>query len=325
MAVWTSEQFLAEVAEWVRREAGAAGLVLTGEREQPHVAHWSSTVRFGTRDGGIWFKVNGPGTVAEPALLEVLARRVAALVPELVAVDRERGWSLMRDAGPTLRSLARPDQLWDRWADILQSYAVAQLELAEDLGELRSTGVHDVSPHLVPQVATGFIERLSSLDPEAGGITADQRAQLTAVLPDLESWCAELAASGIPTTVNHDDLHSSNVCVGPSGARIIDWGDTGLSHPFTTMLATLNSIAWHAGLARDDARVLRMRDAYLEPFSRFADRGDLRRWVALARRVGCVGKAVSYTQAFVGAPPSAEAEEDWPVRGWLLELLAPEP
>ena len=228
MTVWSSEPFLAEVTGWVRREAGDAGLQLTGEWEQPHVAPWSSTVRFGTQDGGIWFKVNGAGTVA-------------------------------------------------------------------------------------------------ALAPEAGGLTEDQQARLVSVLPELESWCAELAASGIPTTVNHDDLHSSNVCVGPSGARIIDWGDTGLSHPFTTMLATLNSIAWHSGLARDDARVLRMRDAYLEPFSGFADRADLHRWVALARRVGCVGKAVSYAQAFVGAPPAAEAEEDWPVRGWLLELLDPGP
>lgn len=321
MTVWTSEPFLTEVTGWVRREAGNAGLRLTGERQQPHVAPWSSTVRFGTQHGGIWFKVNGPGTVAEPALLEALARRVPTLVPELVAVDRERGWSLMRDAGPTLRSLAPPDQLWDTWAEVLQSYAVAQLELAEHLEELRSTGVHDVSPHLVPQTAVGIIERLSRLAPEGGGLTEDQQAQLGPVVPQLQSWCAELAASGIPTTVNHDDLHSNNVCVGASGARIIDWGDAGLSHPFTTMLATLNSIAWHAGLARDDARVLRMRDAYLEPFSGFADRADLHHWVAVARRVGCVGKAVSYAQAFVGAPPSAEAEEDWPVRGWLLELL----
>ena len=325
ITVWTSEPFLAEVTGWVQLEAGDAGLRLTGEWEQPHVAPWSSTVRFGTQDGGIWFKVNGPGTVAEPALLEALARRVPTLVPELVAVDRERGWSLMRDAGPTLRSVAPPDDLWNPWAEVLQSYAVAQLELAEHLGELRSTGIHDESPHLVPQIAAGIIERLSRRAPEAGGLAEDERARLGSVLPELESWCVELAASGIPTTINHDDLHSSNVCVGPAGARIIDWGDTGLSHPFTTMLATLNSIAWHAGLARDDARVLRMRDAYLEPFSGFADRADLYRWVTLARRVGCVGKAVSWAQALVGAPPGAEAEEDWPVRGWLLELLDPGP
>jgi hypothetical protein len=32
---------------------------------------------------------------------------------------------------------------------------------------------------------------------------------------------------------------------------------------------------------------------------------------------------MSYQHAFAGEPRSAEAEEDWPVRGWLLELHEP--
>ncbi len=59
---WSSEEFLAEVEVWVEEAAGAAGLVLTGEREQPHVRPWSSAIRFGTDGGDLWFKVNGAGT-----------------------------------------------------------------------------------------------------------------------------------------------------------------------------------------------------------------------------------------------------------------------
>ncbi len=314
---------MAEVTEWVRRRAGAAGFRLTGERAQTHAEPWSSTVRFGSDSGVLWFKVNGPGTVAEPALLGVLARHVPDLAPELVAVDLDRGWTLMRDAGPTLRRIATPDQSWDRWDEILQRYASAQLALAEHLDELRATGIHDVSPAAAPGVAVELIELLSARSEASGGLSADQVVTLTSALPGLEAWCLELAATGIPTTINHDDLHSNNVCVGPHGTRIIDWGDTGLSHPFATMLATLNSIAWHAELGRDDPRIVRMCDAYLEPFSGFADRPTLRRWVGLARQVGCIGKAVSYLSAFEGAPSSAEADLDWPVRGWMLELLDP--
>jgi hypothetical protein len=57
-----------------------------------------------------------------------------------------------------------------------------------------------------------------------------------------------------------------------SSVRIIDWGDACVGHPFGTMLATLNSIAFHAGTLRedrrmDDPRLLRIQDAYLEPFT----------------------------------------------------------
>ena len=146
----------------------------------------------------------------------------------------------------------------------------------------------------------------------------------------VRDWCAELSAVGVPDSVHHDDLHSGNVCWGGSvaSARIIDWGDTTWGSPLGTMLGTLNSIAWHAGLFGDDGRVdapevVRVRDAYLEPFTAYVERATLVRGVQLARRTGCVGKALSYRAALTGAPLSAHQEMEFPVRAWLLELLTP--
>ena len=85
------------------------------------------------------------------------------------------------------------------------------------------------------------------------------------------------------------------------------------------MLCTLNSIAFHAGLEVDDPLVLRVRDAYLEPFTALAPRAELVALVGLARRTGAVTRAMSYQHAFAGEPRSAEEAADWPVRGWLLE------
>ena len=109
-----------------------------------------------------------------------------------------------------------------------------------------------------------------------------------------------------------------------TGERVIDWGDSCVSHPFGTMLATLNSIAWHAGVERDDPQVQRVRDAYLEPFDTYGRRDELRRWVSLARRTGCVTRALSYVHALQGEPESALEELEWPVRGWMLEILDPD-
>ena len=160
-----------------------------------------------------------------------------------------------------------------------------------------------------------------------GGLTEDEARRLEAVRPEHADWCAELDASGIACSVNHDDLHSDNVCV-PSGtdvegARVIDWGDAVWSHPFGTLLATLNSIAFHAGTEVTDPRVRRVRDAYLEVYAEHGSAPERERWVRLARRTGCVTKALSYVRAFEGEPESAAAGEDWPVRGWLLESLDP--
>lgn len=321
MDLWTSPSFLDDVTAWVTEHAAPAGFRLTGDREQPHARPWSSAIRFGTGSTPLWFKVNGPGTAHEGALLGVLAEVTPDLGPQVVAVDPERGWTLMVDAGPVLRSVAAPEQQWDRWPAVLTAYADAQLALAEHVDRILGAGLDLLGPRELPGRLRELVEELGARPEDQGGLTRDQAAALLAKAPEYDDWCAELDASGIPATVNHDDLHSANVCVDGDRARIIDWGDASVMHPFATLLATLNSIARHAGTEVDDPRVGRLRDAYLEVFAAHGDGAARARWVTLARRTGCVSRALSYARAFQGAPDTAQAEADWPVRGWLLELL----
>ena len=103
--LWTSPTFIDEVAAWVGRAAEGHGLRLTGAWEQPHARPWSSAISFESAGGRLWFKVNGPGTAHEAALTGTLATVVPDLVPDILAVEADRGWSLMRDAGPVMRSL----------------------------------------------------------------------------------------------------------------------------------------------------------------------------------------------------------------------------
>ena len=162
-----------------------------------------------------------------------------------------------------------------------------------------------------------------------GGLRDRDAHRLTDLLPRLDDWCSELVGSGIPDSVQHDDLHSANVCwVGTvRTARIIDWGDASWGFPLATMLTTMNAAAFHAGLYVEGRRVdappvLRLRDAYLEPFTGSAPRAELVHLVDLARRTGCVSKAQSYRATLLDAPLEDLAELDFPVREWLSELLA---
>jgi len=291
---------------------------------QPHVRPWSTVTRFELADGPAWFKVNGPGTAYEPGLLGVLSRLVPDLVPQVLATDTSRGWSLTRDAGPTLRLAAPPEEQWPHWEQIMARYAEAQLLLAGHATSLVDAGVTEVSPGTLPGQTEALVADLAAVSPDEGGLSSRQVGELKRVLPELGAWCAELAASGVPISIQHDDLHSNNVCWAGSSAdatRIIDWGDASLGHPFGTLLVTLNTLAAFAECPDDDARVLRVRDAYLEPFGSLADRSTLVRYVELARRTGCVARALSWGAALQGEPASVHAQWEFPVRGWLLEVL----
>jgi Phosphotransferase enzyme family len=333
VGLWTSSAFIKEAQAWVEAQLAPRGSRLTGQWEQPHARVWSSTIRFETTEGRVWFKVNGSGTAYEAALISVLGELRPGLAPEVIAHDDNRRWSLTRDGGPMLRSIVAPDALWTYWERLLPRYAEAQLALAEHRPRLLSTGTPDLSPAQLPSKYRRLLDELAARPTEDGGLTREQASALERLLPAYDDWCAELVTSRMPDTLQHDDLHSNNVCWPGtvddlSSVRIIDWGDASVGHPFGTMLATLNSIAFHAGVLSadvrmDDLRVLRIRDAYLEPFSSLGSREELLRWVALARSTGCVTRAISWESALEDAPPSVVVGEEFPVRGWLLELLEP--
>jgi hypothetical protein len=334
VAFWTSDAFLDEVRAWVAVQLASRGIRLTGDWEQPHIRVWSSTIRFDTTEGRVWFKVNGSGTAYEVSLLALLGELSPGLAPELLAHDSTRAWSLSRDAGPVLRSIVGPEEVWGHWQELLPRYGQKQLDLAAQRSRFVATGTPDRSPKQLTVEYARLVSDLAAKPTKEGGLTREEVVALERLLPRYEEWCAELMASTIPDTLQHDDLHSNNVCWPGalddlSAVRIIDWGDACIGHPFGTMLATLNSIAFHAGLLNGDRggitdpRVLRVRDAYLEPFTGLGSRQELLRWVALARSIGCLTRSLSWERAVQHAPVSVAAEYEFPARGWILELLEP--
>lgn len=318
--LWTSEAFHGEVTAWVERSARSHGLALTGEWEQPHARPWSSAISFGSDGGRLWFKVNGPGTHHEAALVGVLGRHVPDLVPEILAVDDDRAWTLMRDAGPVLRTVFEPTQQWSAWAELLPAVGAAQRALRTAVPELLDAGMPEAGAARLPDLARQLLEELAAIPVEEGGVTAEEVRQVEEKVPLFEEACTELAASGVEETVVHGDLHSANICWSADGPRIIDWGDSVLGHPFGEMLGTLNSLAWHAKLERDDPQVVAARDAYLSAYADCGTHDELLRWTLLARRTGVVNKALAWARAFKGEPATAQDEFEWPVREWLLDL-----
>src|SRR5205807_1597794 len=149
-------------------------------------------------------------------------------------------------------------------------------------GELVALGVPDVRLALLPAQLREVLA-----DPLAG-LTSEQREQILAALPEFEAMCAELAAYGIPETIQHDDLHDGQVFFRDGRYLFFDWGDSCISHPFHSLTVALRANAAKLDLEPGGPELQRLRDAYLEPF------GDLHEAADLAYRTGTVARALAW-------------------------------
>ena len=248
--------------EWARAEPDVLDVI--AHRVRP----WSSVWSVETATGRWWLKENRAGTTYETRLLALLAGTGTDLVPA-VRVAPERPWALVADAGTSLRRLADGASVGavvGFWSGLLARYGQLQREVPADA--LRRAGVPDLSAERLPAAYADLLaepgwfaaERTPELDPAS-------RHAVLGCGPALAAAARDLAQTR-PATLQHDDLHSGNVFAAtladPGGARVIDWGDASLDHPFGTLLVTLDVLAAELDLDRDSAPLRRVRDAYLE-------------------------------------------------------------
>jgi len=317
---WRDAVWLEEADSWIRSHVPGT---LIGPIEQPHVYPWATVLRVPTSDGVVWFKANAPIQRFEAALAVELAEAAPEVIVELVAVDVERGWLLMRHAGSRLRDLAAGVEQTEHWLAILPRYAELQLSLAPRLERLLALGVPD---ERLGGLARHFERMLEDHDTlllgRPDGLTLDELGRLRDAAPMVASMCSDLAAVGIPETIQHDDFHDGQVFVREGGYCFLDWGDSCVSHPFHTMVVTLRVLAWQQGLPPGGLELLRFRDAYLEPFAELASPAELRAAFGLAHRTGRIARALAWYRYFVGDP---EAERDDTVAYGLKMFLADGP
>ncbi|MDX6347094.1 MAG: hypothetical protein QOF84_1884 [Streptomyces sp.] len=308
-APWRDVRWRREALAWAEEALAGAGL-RAGERAGwgVRLRPWSVVIRIPVADGtsAVWFKANPPGSAFEPGLARALARWVPGQVLTPLAVDTARAWSLLPDGGPLLAP-AVADEGADPhyWEAPLRQYAELQRAVGPRVGELAGLGVPDLRPE-------GLAERFDELV-----ALMDVPEPVRRMRPQLADWCAELAGSGIPATLDHSDLHEAQVFRG-DGRRFVffDWGDSSLAYPFSSLLVTARVTRRRFG-ADAPAVLARLRDAYLEPWTDGGhDLPALRRLAGLACRVGPVGRALAWGRVF----PGTEVHHEQVAR-WLGELL----
>jgi hypothetical protein len=246
-----------------------------------------------------------------------------------LATDVRQGWLLLPDGGVTLRAAQGGETDIGHWAEILSDHAELQRRIAPHADELADLDVPDLRPDRLPEIRADLLDDETALRVgRTGGLTAEQWQRLRDDAGRYAMSCAELAAIGIPASVNHDDLHDNNVFVPaqPGGHyRVFDWGDASVAHPFAVLLIALRVAEVLHHRPSGDAALLRLRDAYIEPWTGDFDRPDLIEAVRLALRVGGVSRALSYRSALIEATPADHDEFGDGVPQWLLETYGPTP
>jgi phosphotransferase family enzyme len=225
---------------------------------------WSTVWR---TQKGHWLKRCKAAWRFEAPLTAALAARWPDRVAEVV--DHGDDWLLTRDAG---RRIAGDDPLWP---EVMRLYAELQRGEAAHAEDHVAAGVPDLRLERLPDRYAQLLEEVDD-------------ARLRRFEPRFAELCAELAARGVPETIQHDDLHQFNVYVRDGRPRILDWGDSSVGHPYFSLVATLRHV--------EDRGITR---AFLAAWG-----GD-EETLALALRVGRIGH--TFKQRPLGVP-----DDDWP-------------
>lgn len=322
--IWQDPGWQKQVSDWIHAEAERYSIHVTGEIQQPHMYAWSTVLHIPTDQGKLFFKATAPETIYEAALTQSLARWYPDCMPEFIAVEAGRGWMLMRDGGEQLRASIRPVKDIAPWKPVIARYAEVQIGLADHITELLSLRLPDQRLSMLPALFTQLLadEESMMIDQEKGLASADWQ-QVQGMTLRFEQICEELAAYGIPESLNHGDFHDGNVLVQDGRITFFDWGDASVTHPFTSLRTFFVSIEMALDLEDYSftPEMAKLLDLYLEPFQKFASKKELLKAYQVSKPVASIVKALAWRQGVTRMESELRKEYAWIVPELMREFL----
>lgn len=323
---WRSAQFMATATSWVDEALTAVGRRRSGPLSERTVRFWAGVYEVPvTRPDGhglrvvdrAFFKVGNPGQAFEGELLQALARLVPGSTVPPWAIEHGRGWWLLPDAGPA------PEATEAVWTECLELVARLQRACAPHQGELSMVPLLD-SDTAVGH-AVGAVETMAALPPAHPQHLDARRAQaLLAGVGRLTTAMDLLGDTGLPTTLQPNDVHPGNTGRGTDGRlRLFDLGDAFLSHPWAVLSAPLRTTT--GARLRDplpaSALTRRLLDRYAEHWPE-VDRPDRAEVLRAADRLGALHRAASWERLLAPADPGRLGVPTPLVADWLALALA---
>jgi hypothetical protein len=296
-ARWTTQEFRDELRDWCTAVVGPVTRMT-----QQKLRGWATVWRVETAEG-VWFaKQNCPGQQTELPLLTALARLTPDRVVPVTAADS--GFLLTPDQGPVFYETAGDDL--ENWVRLAREAALLQRELVPHHAELIGLGMTQLRPDDAVGYLSARIEQYAALGAEDPRVLApDVAERLRAHLPVVRRWAEEVAALGLPLTLNHNDLHENNVFDVDGRLRFFDFGDALVTEPLGVLLVPLNILGAKLDADGEDPRLWRVVDAALEVWSDLVPAAELRAAVPPALSLGRLGRVESWARC----QPSMSDEE----------------
>lgn len=289
----------------VDRWLGDAGVEPNAPIETIHDRPWSTVLRVPTAGGDLFLKQEAPLQAYEVPLTVALAERWPDRVPEVVAADTERSLLLLRDGGTRIADSGAIDVL----PRALALYAELQVGEIAHVDQLLAFGLRDLRLPVVAAAYEPFFER-------DHGLTPAEVARLRSLAPRFRELCDQLAALGLPASIQHDDLHQWNVFVRGNRVAIYDWGDSSVAFPLWSWLK-VRRVSLDYAVDPEPFRA-----AYISGWTQFADEQRLRAALEVAVPTGMFAYALQIRRQYDATQAHEEYETYLPMNlRRLLEQL----
>jgi hypothetical protein len=316
-ASWSTPEFRDRLRAWCESVVGPVV-----EMEQHKLRGWATVWRVSTADGRWFAKQNCPGQQVESPLMAALARLSPDRVVPVAAADD--GFLLTPDQGADFHETSGDDL--DSWVRLAREAALLQRELVPHRAELTALGMTELPPHLAPDYVSARVEQYAALpagDPRR--LDADVAGRLRGHLPVVRRWAEEVAALGLPVTLNHNDLHENNVFEVDGRLRFFDFGDSLMTEPLGVLLVPLNVLGGKLDAEGDDPRLWRVAEAALEVWSDLVPLAELRAALPAALQLGRLGRVESWVRCQPSLLDDQLAEWGPVAATWLGTLLREPP
>ena len=269
----------------------------------------SSLSQIETTLGCLYFKAVPPFFAREPGVTSVLGQFAPEHTPEIVAINLERDWMLMKDFGDeALTEKTRLEQV----RSALSDYAKLQIKSLEHLAPLRAAGCqHRSLEALALEIHDLLWDETLLLRDQEDGLSSAQIKRLRELEPEFVRRCKTLSKLGIPDMLEHGDLWRNNVNFCHGRTVFYDWTDAAIAFPLQSVpLSELEPEVWGS-----DARET-LTEAYLEPFTVFAPMLVLKAAFNLVQPLIELYRAVNYRRFII--PGTEDKKESQAGLIWLL-------
>ena len=285
---WMTPGWLARACEWIESTLRRAGQPAPSTIRQLRTWASSCVLQVDYGDATAYFKAL-PENGAEFAVTRWLANEFPGRAAPLLGADVTHRWLLLGACAG--RALETVDDV-AAWAIAARRYGDLQLACASRTDALRGLGCPTRSLALLPEALDALIDDAAALRFGLDGLTAEENARLRVIGPTLAGRCAELAAIGIPDSIEHGDLWPGNVFVDGAASAIIDWEDVAIAHPFLSLAPLVVGLG-NTSLATA-ANVARLEVEYASAFESILSADGVRRALDLAAPLCFFDMAVRY-------------------------------